>query len=102
MAVSSTSFKPGQSGNPNGYPKAAAEVQALARTYTAKAVRTLGRIMLAKTSGNRDRIAAAVALLDRAWGKPAPSDLIERIERLEQAVRSGHANGAANGNGRQG
>jgi hypothetical protein len=60
-------FKPGTSGNPGGRPKAALDVQALARTHTTAAVRALAEAL-------RDpklKVAAATALLDRGWGKPA-------------------------------
>jgi hypothetical protein len=59
-------WKPGQSGNAGGRPKAALDVQALARTHTTAAVRALAEAL-------RDpklKVQAAVALLDRAWGKP--------------------------------
>src|SRR4051812_36650078 len=97
MATSSTSFPAGQSGNPGGRPRVLADVQGLARKYTRKAIRTIAAVMNDKTCDPRARVAAALALLDRGYGKPAQSDLVERIERLEQMLQSGR-NGT-NGNG---
>jgi hypothetical protein len=62
-------FQPGQSGNPGGRPKALAEVRDLAREHTPEAIETLVTMM--RGGGDRERIAAATALLDRAWGRPA-------------------------------
>jgi hypothetical protein len=59
-------FPRGVSGNPGGRPKALADVQELARTYTPAAIKALGDAL----SSPRERVAAATALLDRAWGKP--------------------------------
>lgn len=61
-------FRPGQSGNPGGRPKAIAEVRELARSLTALAVQTLVSIM---EHGDKDaaRVAAAQAILDGGWGK---------------------------------
>lgn len=67
-----TAFKPGQSGNPGGRPKALKDVQDLARKYTRRAVRALAET-LRNTPDDKARIAAAEALLNRAWGKPQQS-----------------------------
>jgi hypothetical protein len=64
-------FKPGRSGNPGGRPKAALDVQELARTHTTAAIRALARGL----SDPKQYVAAANALLDRAYGRPA-----QRIE----------------------
>jgi hypothetical protein len=59
-------WRKGYCPNPGGRPKAALDVQALAREHTTAAIRTLVEAL-------RDpklKVAAAQALLDRGWGKP--------------------------------
>lgn len=63
-------FQPGQSGNPGGRPKAVAKVQDLARIHTEAAIGTLVEIMSDDTAAKPARVAAAVAILDRGYGKP--------------------------------
>jgi len=64
-----SAWKKGQSGNPGGRPKEVAEVKALARQHTKEALETLAKLMKSGTP-DRTRIAAAEALLNRAWGSP--------------------------------
>ena len=64
-------FQPGESGNPGGRPKVANEVRELARAHTVDAIKKLAKIMNSKASSDRDALAAANALLDRGYGKPA-------------------------------
>lgn len=59
-------FQPGQSGNPGGKPKNGQDVVHLARTFTRKAIYRLGDML----DDPRYAVPAAVALLDRGWGKP--------------------------------
>jgi hypothetical protein len=54
------------SGNPLGRPRAALDVQALAREYTVEAIQTLVSCL----NDPKYKVAAATALLDRAWGRP--------------------------------
>lgn len=67
-------FEPGKSGNPGGRPKAilpdGRTLAEVARTHTLEAVETLVSVM---KDGESDaaRVSAAVAVLDRGWGKPA-------------------------------
>src|SRR6476619_5015818 len=63
-------FKKGQSGNPGGRPKVAAEVKELARAHTGVAIESLVSIMTNAKSAPAARVSAANALLDRGYGKP--------------------------------
>lgn len=60
-------FQKGQSGNPGGRPKAAGEIRELARKHTQAAIRALVDAL----QDERTKVSAAVALLDRGYGKPA-------------------------------
>lgn len=53
--------------------KASADIRSLARSHTEAAVRTLAGIMRQPKAPAAARVAAAQALLDRGWGKPAQS-----------------------------
>ena len=75
----STSFKPGQSGNPHGRPKrretiearrVVADVKAAARELTPVAMDTLEKAMTDQRAPWSAKITAAIAVLDRGWGKP--------------------------------
>jgi hypothetical protein len=80
-AAPRTAFKPGQSGNPGGRPKAIVEVQELARRETAASIAALVRIRDAEDTPPAAVVAAATALLDRAWGKPvATHELHHHLE----------------------
>ncbi|MGH7082017.1 MAG: DUF5681 domain-containing protein [Acetobacteraceae bacterium] len=62
-------FPKGQSGNPDGRPPQDVTIRALARLHTESAVATLIDIAEYGASENA-RVAAAIALLDRGWGRP--------------------------------
>ena len=66
----SSSWKPGFCPNPGGRPKLLANVRDLAREMTEKAIHTLVSVMDGRQSPPNARVAAAVALLDRGWGRP--------------------------------
>ena len=51
-------------------PKAKAEIRSLARSHTESAIKALSGIMSSKKAPVAARVAAAVALLDRGWGRP--------------------------------
>jgi hypothetical protein len=62
-------FTPGVSGNPSGRPKADHTIQELARAHTPEALSAL--VEIAKNGRSESaRVAAAVAILDRGWGRP--------------------------------
>ena len=67
-------WKKGESGNPGGRPAAAFRVRDLAREATDDAIATLIEVMTSTTERGSARVAAAQALLDRAWGR-APADI---------------------------
>ena len=96
-------FLPGQSGNPGGRPRDVAEVRELARAHTADAIATLARIMTDPTQPPAAQVTAAVAMLDRGWGKanqPAQQNhgptLLELIHQsvYEQSERAGQLVGS--------
>jgi hypothetical protein len=69
-------FQPGQSGNPGGRRKKSKEdrdVEALARQLSPEAIRTLREIMRSKKAPASARAGAAVAILDRGYGRPKQS-----------------------------
>ena len=57
------------------------EIASLARAHTRKAVRVLASIMNMPKAPHHARVAAAVALLDRGWGKPKQSQEAELTTR---------------------
>ena len=74
-------FRKGTSGNPGGRPKADARVKELAREWTETAINALVEVCK-KGKDEKARVAAANALLDRAWGKPAQSVEVETTKDL--------------------
>lgn len=67
-----TAFKPGQSGNPGGRPKRTQEEIDLIEACKAKTVEALSVIESIMYSGEneRNKLTAALAILERGWGKP--------------------------------
>jgi hypothetical protein len=78
-------FQPGQSGNPGGKPKAIIEVTAAARALTMEAIETLKRVMLNEKATASARVSAAVAIIERGWGKaPATITLLRGDAELKE------------------
>lgn len=84
-------FQAGKSGNPGGRPKEVGHVKELAKAHSEGAIGSLVEIMEDKSSPPSARVSAAIALLDRGWGRPPqaitgdadnPIQLVGRIERV--------------------
>lgn len=82
-----TTWEKGRSGNPGGRsPRLTPDGRSLTelcRANTVDAVNTLKELMLNAGVEPKDRITAAIALLDRGWGKPTEKvDMEARVEQL--------------------
>ncbi|MBV7475384.1 hypothetical protein [Pseudoxanthomonas sp. PXM05] len=80
-----TSWEKGKSANPGGRsPRMGPNGESLTelcRAHTVDAIKALSEIMQQVTNEPKDRISAAVALLDRGWGKPKEAiDVEARVE----------------------
>jgi HEAT repeat protein len=72
--------------------KSVTEVRSLARSYTKSAINALVGVMTSENATHAARVSAAVAILDRGWGK-APQALqngedgaLELIHRIERVI----------------
>lgn len=88
-------FAKGATGNPRGRPKEYADLKALAREHTETAIEALAVALKDPTRA----VAAAVALLDRGWGKPSISVTGEGGEgavEINQSITVSFVNAAIN------
>lgn len=113
--VRSTSFKPGQSGNPGGRPKLTPEEQdalTMAKQFAPDAIRALHEIATSKTASDKARVTAAEAIINRVYGKPKEtvestikherrneSDILAELVALGLVPSERAAEGAASGKG---
>ena len=74
--------------------KATIEVRSLARQHTEAAISTLVEVMNNPKAQSRSRVSAAMALLDRGWGKPkethehgVTSELAELLKAIDGQTR---------------
>ncbi len=84
-------FEKGRSGNPEGRPRLPAEVRERAMAYSVDALDALHQIATDDTQPAPARVSAAVAIIDRGYGKPTAtvvaavgtlSDLIDAARKL--------------------
>lgn len=84
-------FQPGGDDRRNvgGRPKEIGHVRDLARAHTEDAIRTLVEIKGDKSQPAPARVAAATALLDRAWGKPTTNIGTEEGKGVQLFIHTG-------------
>lgn len=90
-----TKFVSGQSGNPGGRPKESVELRELARSHATAAMGALVATMQDVNAPATARINAAIAVLDRAFGRPAVGlevaanhENCSRCEWIDETLRS--------------
>jgi hypothetical protein len=82
---------PGQrSINPNGRPPAIRDLKEAAKAHTRQALNTLISVMNDSEAPQASRITAAVALLDRGWGRPQ-QNVEARIESVDMGKAAAQA-----------
>ena len=73
--------------------KSVKEIESLARQWTETMINVLSSIATSTKSPPASRVAAALGLLDRGWGKPSQTiagdeenPLVMKIERIERVI----------------
>lgn len=74
----------GVSGNPGGRPKTESKMRELARSYAENALCTLVDIM--QNGSERARVVAAIAILDRGYGRPTQDIEVRKQEPEESEL----------------
>jgi hypothetical protein len=82
-------FQPGISGNPRGRPKSDFALADLCRERTETALSILEAVMQNEGAPPAARVSAAIAILDRGWGKPAQMIFGEASGPVEIVVHRG-------------
>ena len=67
--------------------KALTDIRSYARSYSRTAIRTLKSIAAEKSAPAAARVAAAVALLDRGWGKPQQNHDLTATDQIRVTIR---------------
>lgn len=87
-------FQKGKSGNPGGRPKDVGPIKELAKQHTKAAIDAL--VGALEDENGRTRVAAAEAILDRAYGKPtqhheldAGDELVRRMADAAKRLKDG-------------
>lgn len=75
-------WKKGESGNPSGRPKVAWQVKQCAKENSEAAMRKI--VALMENEDPRVALAAAIHVLDRAYGKPEQKADVEMVHRFAQ------------------
>ena len=67
--------------------RALTDIRSLARTHSRLAIRTLKGVCAEKAAPANARVAAAIALLDRGWGKPQQSHDLSGDSEIRVTIR---------------
>lgn len=78
-------YVPGKPVNPGGRPKGLIHLRKLAAPHTREAIETLVKYM--RSDDARVAVAAAIALLDRAYGRPGNGQESEVVQHNEIIIR---------------
>jgi hypothetical protein len=73
------------------FKKIPVELKSLARSHAQSAVKTLQGIMINKKSQDSARVAAAIALLDRGYGRPKQSHEhggVDGVDEIRITIRN--------------
>ena len=84
MGVNRRGYPPDKALARKGIPT---DIRSLCRAYTEESIRHLAAIMRQPEYPPAARVAAAIVLLDRGWGKPAQSHVGENDKNIRVIIR---------------